>query len=1087
MRHDSMSRAEIERIKRFAKKISESLWRKNGVGRAAVMIGAGFSMNAVSIGGSNQKMLSWNGLAQRMREELGLDNNYQPNATDLAELYEAEYGRQKLEQFLEINLPDESMEPGELHEILLELPWADVFTTNYDTLLERTAEKISLYQYQPVLSQEDIPEVPQPRIVKLHGTFRKKRPLIFTSTDYQEYLIKSAAFVNMVQETIMENTFCLFGFSGDDPNFRKWMSWVQQNLHDYHTNIYLCGVLHLSAGQRKLLEKLGIVPIDLAPLIDENHMLENPHGEALRQFLQMLKENEPRNIIDNVKDIILDKNRSICELGKYIDYWVTLPDSIKDVLRIRLKDAKLEHFLQKTENREKVTKICGLLRCYELDEYILNDEEFNSVTKWVLKYKNSKSLWWCEAALFLQAQANYQNKAEQFADWTTILEKHVKETPKYKVRWLYQQCLWAEKNWQLYKLGDLLQLWPEDGVTSYWQIKKAHFLSFLGDFHNAYQTVENTLHSLHKALHRNPGDNFLISQEAWALYFQQMLYRTCQILSISSENTNYNYAQSRWAEHRQEGNDPRVYIDFVNEKLKQDVPRFYSETIGYDINTIQVNWSFSSGTNFVTYSQLSYFLATIGIPLRIGMTSLFDKSIEKYTKAIAPYIGPLEITQLFLLTEDDKAAKWYFSRLRVSTFTEAEAQSVIVLVLSAFEELLKYPYFAQSRWQQSSRLKLMAEILSRLCLRMMDKQKEDFHKLLKRWKDLTEDKFLRDAEYRSFMNRLLISKNGLPVDHVDENKLKVQEAKKKIQEEAFITPEKYKKNLLFSEEMEREICDYINLCRTYIRDPFNYVVEGKFVTWSKKDAKRLAEKFIIYLEKALVNNAFSGHCNFHLVNALSVFNWDVLSVLNVKDTTKVIQQVQNIFSKNNQTCLQILPFLLKTASNNDLLEDITLKLIQGFWGNDQQTVQDVNRAIENWIVAYHEKIIAVPCQEKLWQELLRKVEAHSDPALFGSITALSEIIQYVPEQLNKENFTWLMYGMESLFVNTELHKDLLLMSTDYSMGGNRDWVLYQSCSARLAETLYKWTKKYNDIDMPDILLKWRKRCQESFLPEVRVC
>ena len=47
-----MENKAIARIEQFAKKISESLWNESGTGRAAVMVGAGFSMNAVPLGDS---------------------------------------------------------------------------------------------------------------------------------------------------------------------------------------------------------------------------------------------------------------------------------------------------------------------------------------------------------------------------------------------------------------------------------------------------------------------------------------------------------------------------------------------------------------------------------------------------------------------------------------------------------------------------------------------------------------------------------------------------------------------------------------------------------------------------------------------------------------------------------------------------------------------------------------------------------------------------------------------------------------------------------------------------------------------------
>ncbi|MBJ8206339.1 SIR2 family protein, partial [Bacillus cereus] len=52
------------------------------------------------------------------------------------------------------------------------------------------------------------------------------RPFVFTSNDYEEYTKKFSPFVNMVQQSIMETVFVLIGFSGDDPNFERWTTWV---------------------------------------------------------------------------------------------------------------------------------------------------------------------------------------------------------------------------------------------------------------------------------------------------------------------------------------------------------------------------------------------------------------------------------------------------------------------------------------------------------------------------------------------------------------------------------------------------------------------------------------------------------------------------------------------------------------------------------------------------------------------------------------------------------------------------------------------------------------------------------------------
>src|SRR5207249_2970550 len=132
--------------------------------------------------------------------------------------------------------------------LLLELPWADVFTTNYDTLLERT--EVPGRNYQIVSTPNELTTAFAPRIVKLHGSFHAQIPLIITEEDYRRYPRDFAAFVNSVQQSLLENAFVLLGFSGEDPNFLEWTGWIRDELGTKHAPMYLVGPLGLGAAQR---------------------------------------------------------------------------------------------------------------------------------------------------------------------------------------------------------------------------------------------------------------------------------------------------------------------------------------------------------------------------------------------------------------------------------------------------------------------------------------------------------------------------------------------------------------------------------------------------------------------------------------------------------------------------------------------------------------------------------------------------------------------------------------------------------------------------------------------------------------------
>lgn len=275
--------------------IRKRLWCGREFGQAAVMVGSGFSLNAEKISPNIPSFPLWNQLAEKIYDCLYPQTKSDDKklaiaskgALRLASEYEIVFGRSSLDDLVIESVPDTQYLPSKLHELLLSLPWSDVFTTNYDTLLERTRPAIHERKYDLVLTHSDLPGRMQPRIVKLHGSFPSHRPFIITEEDYRSYPKKFASFVNMVQQSIMENIFCLIGFSGEDPNFLNWIGWVRDNLGEATPPIYLCGLLNFSNSQRQLLTNKRIIPVDLSPIFPNSEWPDRKirHAKALEWFL----------------------------------------------------------------------------------------------------------------------------------------------------------------------------------------------------------------------------------------------------------------------------------------------------------------------------------------------------------------------------------------------------------------------------------------------------------------------------------------------------------------------------------------------------------------------------------------------------------------------------------------------------------------------------------------------------------------------------------------------------------------------------------------------------------------------------------
>ena len=314
-------------------RVRDALYQRTGNG-ASVMVGSGFSKNANRVTIDVRDMPQWHDLGYHFYEALYSKEEQTPQCNcrrppvdnaRIAQEYETAFGRSDLHDVLRRLVPDNGYNPGDEHQRLLQLPWRDIFTTNWDTLLERTRNRVPERHYSVVTSVEEIPMAGRPRIVKLHGSFAAQFPLIVTEEDYRTYPRKFAPFVNTVQQAMMETVLLLIGFSGDDPNFLNWSGWVRDNLGASAPKIYLAGWLGLSHHRRRMLESRNVVPIDLARHPNAHRWPPNMntrHELATRWILHTLENGEPYKITDW-------PNRSVTRRHPVPDYLQPVDEATK--------------------------------------------------------------------------------------------------------------------------------------------------------------------------------------------------------------------------------------------------------------------------------------------------------------------------------------------------------------------------------------------------------------------------------------------------------------------------------------------------------------------------------------------------------------------------------------------------------------------------------------------------------------------------------------------------------------------------------------------------------------------------------------
>ena len=329
---------EKERFAELAKELNSTLRMKLDTirlnlhkGMASCMVGAGFSKNAEM--DSATYMKDWFELADDFYEALyrekpkDSDVRYR-SVLKLASQVEVSMGRPSLESMIQKSLPDERVNPGELHINLMKLPWSDVFTTNYDTLLERASIEANRY-YHKVTNKETLLYTPRPRLIKLHGSFPDIRPFIITEEDYRTYPNLFPEFVNTVRQSLIENCLCLIGFSGDDPNFLSWIGWLRDVMGKQTAPVYqITYNLQMHDSNVHLCRALGIDVINLADIKGVRGF-----AEALDFFLFYIEKNFETSWYGRIKtldrekgeiDVFIEEMRQVRES---YPGWIILPAS----------------------------------------------------------------------------------------------------------------------------------------------------------------------------------------------------------------------------------------------------------------------------------------------------------------------------------------------------------------------------------------------------------------------------------------------------------------------------------------------------------------------------------------------------------------------------------------------------------------------------------------------------------------------------------------------------------------------------------------------------------------------------------------
>lgn len=814
-------------IRPYLDEISNCIWNQN----ASIMVGAGFSMNAKELE-SNPKAKpfpSWQDLGnefyKKVRGEEIKDAKY--NFFDplkLAYEVEASLGRPVLDAMLRDAIPDIEYAPSVLHHTLLKFPWVDVFTTNYDTLLDRAAKNVTAFNYKVVVNKGDLIHSTSPRIIKLHGCFSASTPLIISEEDYRTYPYKYAPFVNTVQQTLLENTLCLIGFSGDDPNFLKWIGWIRDNLGKENSpKIYLVGLLGLSTAQQKALDQYNITCVDMSLCSDVG---DKEHSKGLEYFFDYVN-NKKKDVVwkhsnssgENDQE---DRGNEVNE-SKRASLNEEYANTIKTPISPQIKNS-VEDFIVKSHEVEKQTrkwqivrdsypnwlilpeKIRSqfLLRTTHWGSYLTTKDEITNKIKFEFIYeylwRKEKCLlpiWDQEITIIIALVKHYTNELKNIGV-ANVIEKMsieiVKEKSafillalcryyreenklneraeyyklayelfndsKYRNHIMYEKALQLLYDGNTKELTQYLREWDVNENTSFWMYKKAGLLSKINMLDEAKILLNKALIEIRKQINET---TVITEYSSFSLESYVLVLLNYIENSIDYRRDIDEGIQSRLKFLKRYDCDPYSEIAYLENSISHEYVnnKSKSKKFGFDIGT------YSEASNHIVSNNeanngfhLLRFFEDTGIPYKINNTTFGVKGAENAIKRIADY-APSWAMSTMLQLQNDNAMKGFFTRERLDSMDFLSIDEIAKKYVLSLSELLDFD-------DSNSRIgHILPEALSRLCCKCSIEVKTEILNLLTRIYRTEHTKIFFDVKL--LVRRLINSlENVFIIQHVDD-------------------------------------------------------------------------------------------------------------------------------------------------------------------------------------------------------------------------------------------------------------------------------------------------------------------------------
>lgn len=211
------------------KKLVEEIENNN----LAIFAGAGLSVGA--------GFVDWKNLLRDLADEIGLDVDKEYDLISLAQYHTNEKGGNRSEiNKLILNEFSHNKTITENHEILARLPIDTYWTTNYDSLIERSLKESG----KVVDIKHNVNQLPisirnrDAILYKMHGDCTDSTNAVLIKDDYEKYHLNRGEFFTALRGDLLTKRFLFLGLSFSDPNIDYILSRIRSSYNENQPQHY---------------------------------------------------------------------------------------------------------------------------------------------------------------------------------------------------------------------------------------------------------------------------------------------------------------------------------------------------------------------------------------------------------------------------------------------------------------------------------------------------------------------------------------------------------------------------------------------------------------------------------------------------------------------------------------------------------------------------------------------------------------------------------------------------------------------------------------------------------------------------------